>query len=92
MALSDTRLDAQAAFVARRLLAEGAVSSASPAEVRRAVAAVLAFDRDRERKLDDEVKALLAQNAAAIRGAGADHSEMFRKAKKLLADKKKIPL
>jgi hypothetical protein len=38
------------------------------------------------------VKKLLAQNAATIRGAGVDYAEMFRKAKKMLADKKKIPL
>lgn len=92
MALSDSRLQAQAAFVARRLLADGAVKSAAPADVRRAVEAVLVFDRDRERALDEEVARLLQQNAAAIRGAGADHAEMYRKAKRMLAEKKKIPL
>ena len=92
MALSDSRIRAQAAFVARRLLAEGLVKTASPAELRRALEAVLAFDRDRERALDDEVKALLAKNAAAIRGQDVDFAEMFRKAKRMLAEKKKIPL
>jgi len=92
MALSDSRIRAQAAFVARRLLAEGLVKTASPADLRRALEAVLAFDRDRERALDDEVKALLAKNAAAIRGQDVDFAEMFRKAKRMLAEKKKIPL
>ena len=92
MALSETRLRAQAAFVARRLLAEGLVKAASPADVRRAVEAVLAFDRDRERQLDEEVTRILRQNASAIHAAGADHAEMFRKAKRMLAEKKKVPL
>ena len=92
MALSDSRIRAQAAFVARRLLAEGLVKTASPAELRRALEAALAFDRDRERALDDEVKALLAKNASAIRGQDVDYAEMFRKAKRMLAEKKKIPL
>ena len=92
MSLSETRLQAQAAFVARRLLAEGGVKTASPAELRRAVEAVLVFDRDRERQLDEEVARLLMQNAQAIRSTGADYGEMSRKAKKMLAEKKKIPL
>jgi hypothetical protein len=92
MALSDSRIRAQAAFVARRLLAEGFVKTASPADLRRALEAVLVLDRDRERALDDEVKALLAKNAAAIRGQGVDYAEMFRKAKRMLAEKKRIPL
>ena len=92
MALSDVRLAAEAAFVARRLAAEGLVKAAAPAELRRALEAVLVEDRDRERALDDEVKKILAQNAATIRGANVDYAEMFRKAKKMLADKKKIPL
>jgi hypothetical protein len=92
MALSDSRIRAQAAFVARRLLAEGLVKTASPAELRRALEAALAFDRDRERALDDEVKALLAKNASVIRGQDVDFAEMFRKAKRMLAEKKKIPL
>lgn len=90
--LSDTRLQAQAAFVARRLLAEGYVKAASAGELRRAIEAVLSFDRDRERQLDEEVLRILQQNAQAIRSSGADHAEMFRKAKKILAEKKKIPL
>ena len=92
MALSDTRLIAQSAFVARRLVAESALSAASMAELRRALEAVLVFDRDRERQLDVDVTKLLQQNAAAIRASGADHAEMFRKAKKRLAAEKKIPL
>lgn len=92
MSLADTRLSAQAAFVARRLLGEQLVRTAAPAEVRRAVEAVLLFDRNRERELDAEAQRLLQQNASAIRAAGADHAEMFRKAKKMLAEKKKIPL
>lgn len=92
MALSDARLAAQAAYVARRLLAEGLVKTPAAAELRRALETVLVEDRDRERALDDEVKKLLAENAATIRGAGVDYAEMFRKAKKMLADKKKIPL
>ncbi len=92
MALSDTRIRAQAAFVARRLLTEGLVRTAAPADVRRAVEAVLVFDRDRERQLDDEVKAILQKNAAALRGQDVDYAEMFRKARRMLAEKKKIPL
>jgi hypothetical protein len=92
MALSDVRLSAQAAFVARRLLSEGLVKAASAADVRRALEAGLAEDRDRERALDEEVKRLLEKNAAAIRGADVDYAEMFRKAKRMLAEKKKIPL
>jgi hypothetical protein len=92
MSLAETRLRAQAAFVSRRLLAEGAAKGSPVAEVRRAVEAVLAFDRDRERELDREVDALLRANAASIRTAGADYQEMFRKARKMLAAKKKIPL
>src|SRR5512140_306610 len=59
MALSDVRLSAQAAFVARRLLSEGLVKAASAAELRHALEAALAEDRDRERALDEEVKRLL---------------------------------
>jgi hypothetical protein len=92
MALSDARLKAQSAFVARRLLAERLVKAASAADVRRAVEAVLVADRDRERALDEEVVKILAKNASVIRSAGADYNEMYRKAKKMLAEKKKIPL
>jgi len=92
MGLSDSRLAAQAAFVARRLVADGLVKTHAPAEVRRAIETVLVQDRDRERALDEEVTKLLLKNAQAIRASGADHAEMFRKAKKMLAEKKKIPL
>ncbi|HEX5855798.1 MAG TPA: DUF507 family protein [Thermoanaerobaculia bacterium] len=92
MALSDARLAAQAAFVARRLLAEGLVKSTFTAAVRHALEAALAEDRARERALDEEVKKLLEKNAATIRGANVDYAEMFRKAKRMLAEKKKIPL
>ena len=92
MALSDTRIRAQAAFVARRLLVEGLARSAAPADLRRAIETVLVFDRDRERQLDDEVKAVLQKNAAALRSQNVDYAEMFRKAKRMLAEKKKIPL
>jgi hypothetical protein len=91
MALSDARLAAQAAYVARRILSEGLVK-ASAADLRHALEASLLEDRDRERALDEEVKKILAQNAATIRGAGVDYAEMFRKAKKMLAAQKKIPL
>ena len=92
MALSDVRLSAQAAFVARRLLSEKMVVAASVADVRHALEAALVEDRDRERALDEEVKKILEKNAAAIRGADVDYAEMFRKAKRLLAEKKGIPL
>ncbi len=92
MALSDVRLAAEAAFVARRLVADGLVKTSSAAELRRALETALVEDRDRERALDEEVKKILAQNAATIRGANVDYAEMFRKAKKMLAEKKKIPL
>ncbi len=92
MALSDARLLAQAAFVARRLVAEGLVKASSTADVRHALEAALLEDRDRERALDEEVKRLLEKNAAAIRGADVDYAEMFRRAKRMLAEKKKIPL
>jgi hypothetical protein len=92
MALSDTRIRAQAAFVARKLLSDGLVKTAAPAELRRALEAVLLIDRDRERQLDDEVKAILQKNAPAIRAQNVDYAEMFRKAKRMLAEKKKIPL
>ncbi len=92
MALSDARLAAEAAYVARRLLSDGLVKAAAVADVRRALETALVEDRDRERALDEEVKKLLAQNAATIRGANVDYAEMFRKAKRMLAEKKKIPL
>ncbi len=92
MALSDVRLSAQAAFVARRLLAEKMVKASSVADVRHALEAALLEDRDRERALDEEVKRILEKNAATIRGANVDYAEMFRKAKRMLAEKKKIPL
>jgi hypothetical protein len=92
MALSDVRLSAQAAFVARRLLSERQVKAASAADVRHALEAALVEDRNRERALDEEVKKLLEKNAATIRGANVDYAEMFRKAKRMLAEKKKIPL
>ena len=91
MALSDVRLSAQAAFVARRVLSERLVT-ASAADVRHALEAALLEDRDRERALDEEVKRLLEKNAATIRGANVDYAEMFRKAKRMPAEKKKIPL
>ncbi|KAA0253217.1 DUF507 family protein [Acidobacteria bacterium ACD] len=92
MALSDSRLKASSAFVARRLLSEGLVRGLAAAGLRRAVEGVLAADRERERELDREVDALLRKNAPAIRATGADHAEMFRKAKRMLAQKKGIPL
>ena len=76
----------------RRLADSGLVRSKSPAEVRRVVEAALAFDRDRERQLEAEVEKLLRAHGAAHLGAGVDYAEMFRKAKRLLAEKKKIPL
>ena len=60
MALSDARLAAQAAFVARRLLSDGLVKAAAAADLRRALETALVEDRDRERALDDEVKKILA--------------------------------
>lgn len=92
MALSDTRLKASSAFVARRLLSEGLVRGAPAGALRRVVEAVLLADRERERELDREVDALLRKNAPAIRSTGADQAEMFRKAKRMLAQKKGIPL
>ncbi len=50
MALSDSRIRAQAAFVARRLLRQGLVKTASLAELRRALEAALVLDRDRKRR------------------------------------------
>jgi len=91
VALSDARLSAQAAFVARRLLSEGLVV-ASAADVRHALEASLVEDRNRERALDEEVKKILEKNAATIRSANVDYAEMFRKAKRMLAEKKKIPI
>ena len=92
MAAPDARLAACAAFVTRRLLDSGLVRAKSPADARRAVEAALVFDRDRERQLEAEVDALIRANSASLRGAGVDYAEMFRKAKRLLAEKKKIPL
>jgi hypothetical protein len=92
MALSETRIRAEAAFLARRLLSEKLVATAAPAELRRALEAVLVFDRERERQLDDEVKAILQKNAPALRAQNVDYAEMVRKAKRMLAEKKKIPL
>ena len=34
----------------------------------------------------------IEKNAATIRGANVDYAEMVRKAKRMLAEKKKIPL
>lgn len=92
MAAPDARLAACAAFVSRRLLDGGHVRAKAPAEVRRVVEAALVFDRDRERQLEAEVEKLLRAHGAASLGAGVDYAEMFRKAKRLLAEKKKIPL
>ena len=92
MAAPDARLAACSAFVTRRLLDSGLVRAKSPADVRRVVEAALAFDRDRERQLEAEVEALLRAHGAARLGADVDCAEMFRKAKRLRADKKKIPL
>ena len=92
MALSDVRLAAQAAFVARRLVHEGLLKGVSVGDARRGVEGIFAADRERDRALDREVETLLRANAGAIRTAGADYAEMFRKAKRMLAQKKKIPL
>jgi hypothetical protein len=92
MSLSETRLSAQAAFVARRLVAENVVKASSLADLRRAVEAALVADRDRERALDREVEAILRSNSQSILAAGADYAELFRKAKKILAVRKGIPL
>ena len=92
MSLSDVRLAAQAAFVARRLVHEGLLKGVALGDARRAVEGVFAADRERDRALDREVDLLLRANASAIRTAGADYAEMFRKAKRMLAQKKKIPL
>ena len=92
MAAPDARLAACAAFVTRRLLDSSLVRTKSPADVRKAVESVLVFDRDRERDLEAEVEKLLRAHGAATLGAGVDYAEMFRKAKRLLAEKKKVPL
>ena len=92
MAAPDARLAACAAFVARRLLDSGLVRAKSPAEVRRVVEAVLVFDRDRERQLDDEVESSSAPTPARSAGPASTTPKMFRKAKRMLAEKKKIPL
>ncbi len=92
MAAPDARLAACAAFVARRLVDSGLVRTKSPADVRKVVEAALVFDRDRERQLEAEVEQLLRAHGAAQLGADVDYGEMFRKAKRLLAEKKKIPL
>ena len=92
MTRSDARVAAQAAYVARRLGAEGLVRAKAPAEIRRAVETELAAERERDRALDAEVERLLKANAAAIRASGADYAEMFRKARRMLAEKKGIPL
>jgi hypothetical protein len=92
MSLSETRLSAQAAFIARRLLADNVVKAPGVADLRRAIEAALVADRDRERALDRAVEALLRANSQVIKAAGADYVEMFRKAKKMLAARKKIPL
>jgi hypothetical protein len=92
MSLSETRLLAQAAFIARRLVAENVLKAQAVADLRRTVEAALIADRDRERALDREVEALLRANSQSIKAAGADYAEMFRKAKRMLAAKKKIPL
>ncbi len=78
--------------MARRLIDSGHVRTKAPADVRRVVEAALAFDRDRERQLEAEVEKLLRAHGAASLGADIDYAEMFRKAKRLLAEKKKIPL
>lgn len=92
VSLSDARLRAQAAFVARRLLSEGMLKGAAVADVRLVVEAALEADRERGRALDREVEAFLRANAEVIRGANVDYAEMFRKARQMLAAKKKIPL
>ncbi len=92
MAAPDARLAACAAFVARRLLDAQLVKTKSPAEVRKVVEAALVFDRDRERQLEAEVDKLIRANSAALGGADIDYAEVFRKAKRMLAEKKKIPL
>lgn len=92
MAAPDARLAACAAFVTRRLLDSGLVRAKAPAEVRKVVEAALVFDRDRERQLEAEVDRLIRANSAVLQGADVDYAEMFRKAKRLLAEKKKIPL
>ncbi len=92
MSLSENRLLAQAAFIARRLVADKVAKAPSVADLRRTVEVALVADRDRERALDREVEALLRANSQSIKAAGADYAEMFRKAKKMLAAKKKIPL
>jgi hypothetical protein len=73
-------------------VAENVVKAQAVADLRRAVEAALVAGRDRERALDQEVEALMQANRQAIQAAGADYAEMFRKAKKMLAAKKKIPL
>ncbi len=83
---------AHAAFVVRRLVSEDLLEIKNLAEGRRAVEAVLVADKERERELDREVEALLRANARTIQTAGADYAEMFKKAKRMLAAKKKIPL
>lgn len=92
MARLEKRFAAEAAFVVRYLTSEGLVDAPARSEARRVVEASLLEDRERERELDREVEAILRSNAQAIRTSGADYAEMFRKAKKLLAAKKKVPL
>jgi hypothetical protein len=92
MARLEKRFAAEAAYLVRNLISEGLLEALARAEARRSVEASLGEDRERERELDREVDALLRLNAQAIRTSGADYAEMFRKAKKMLAAKKKIPL
>ena len=67
------------------------VKAQAVADLRRTVEAGLVADRDRERALDREVEALLRANRQSIQAAGADYSEMFRKAKKMLRPGRRSP-
>ncbi|HEX5855096.1 MAG TPA: DUF507 family protein [Thermoanaerobaculia bacterium] len=78
----------------RRREGLGALSRTSATTWRRSLITWAPTRRTRTagRALDDEVRRLLEKNAATIRGANVDYAEMFRKAKRMLAEKKKIPL
>lgn len=92
MKLSARRCEAVAIDIARKLVAEGMVSSVTADLLAPRLMEALIADLSVEDRLNDEVRELLARYQDQMRDTGADYHEAFKKAKAKLARDRKLVL
>jgi hypothetical protein len=93
MRLSDRKIDSLAEKLVRWLESQSDVELLAPRDdVRDALAAELQDEREIERKLDDDVDKILAQNDSRMRAEGVDPWLMRKKVRQQLARERGIVL